>query len=212
MTRTPERLTHDFYTHYDTVDLARALLGKKLVTLSRGVRTSGVIVEVEGYLGKDDPACHAARGMTPRNRVMFASPGHCYVYRIYGMSHCVNVVSDPEGFGSAVLIRAIEPIEGIDVMKRRRAGRVVRDLARGPGRRCQAMGIRTSYSGEHFSESSRIWIEPHREIPHREIATSGRIGISSGSDLPLRFYLKDSPSASGSSRSLRTKDSDDGED
>lgn len=194
------RYARDFYDHYDTVGLARALIGKKLVTQTRGARTSGMIVEVESYLGKDDPACHAARGMTPRNRVMFSSAGHCYVYVIYGIHHCVNIVSELAGSGSGVLIRAIEPLEGIDTMERRRSSRIKRDLARGPGRLCAAMGIHKSHLGQHLSASSRIWLEPYRDVSGDEIATSARIGISSGVDLPLRFYLRGSPYVSGSPR------------
>lgn len=195
------RLPLDFYTHEGTEDLAKSLLGAKLVTVSRGARTSGVIVEVEAYVGVNDPACHAARGPTKRNAVMFRSPGHCYVYLIYGMYHCVNVVSDPEGIGSAVLIRAVHPLEGIDVMRRRR-GRSVRqlDLARGPGRLCEALGISTGMSGEHFADSSRIWIEPHVDVDPSRIGVSGRIGISVGQDMPLRFFVKDNPWVSGKAR------------
>lgn len=194
-------LTEDFYAREETEVLARKLLGGKLVTVSRGARTSGVIVEVEAYLGVDDPACHAARGLTKRNEVMFRSPGHCYVYLIYGMYHCVNVVSDPEGVGSAVLIRAVEPLEGVEVMSRRRGAAVKPlDLARGPGRLCEALGITTALSGEHFANSSRIWIEPHVTFKPSQIEVSGRIGISAGQELPLRFYLKDSPWVSSPKR------------
>lgn len=200
MIRKSDRLRRDFFSQHTTVDLARALIGKKLVTSDRGARTSGIIVEVEGYLGKDDPACHAARGMTPRNQVMFTSAGHCYVYVIYGIHHCVNIVSELAGSGSGVLIRAIEPLEGLDTMERRRSSRIKRDLARGPGRLCEAMGIHKSHLAQHLSTSSRIWLEPYREVLADEIATSGRIGVSSGVDLPLRFYLRGSPYVSGRPR------------
>lgn len=199
-----ERLPHAFYERHKTELLAKTLLGARLVTSIRGVRTSGVIVEVEAYLGFKDPACHAARGLTQRNEVMFRAPGHCYVYLIYGMYHCVNVVSDPEGVGSAVLIRAVEPLEGIDLMGKRRGSSVKRlDLARGPGRLCEALGISTKFSGEHFAESSRIWIEPHTRFKPSQIETSGRIGISAGSELPLRFFIRDNPWVSGGRSSGR---------
>ncbi len=184
--------------------MARALLGKKLVTAVRGRETSGVIVEVEAYLGSNDPGCHTFRGETPRNAMMFKAPGHCYVYLIYGMYHCVNVVSDPVGVGSAVLIRAIEPLEGVDVMRRRRGlGRIVkeRDLARGPGRLCQALGITRAFLGEHFEHSKRIWIEPYRDVSSRDIQVSGRIGLTQGCDLPLRFFIRGSRWVSGPSKS-----------
>jgi DNA-3-methyladenine glycosylase len=204
--RRPQRYAEDFYTSRDTVSLARSLLGARLVSVSRGALTSGMIVEVEAYLGSDDPACHAARGKTPRNEVMFTAGGHCYVYLIYGMYLCMNVVAHPEGVGTGVLLRAVEPLEGVPVMQRRRsAGRTnridLRDLARGPGRLCQALGISRSHGREHFATSSRLWIEPHREVSAREIGTSGRIGISDGAELPLRFYIKDSPWVSGRSSS-----------
>lgn len=192
------RLGSSFYA-LGTEVLARKLIGARLVTVNRGVRTSGMIVEVEAYLGANDPACHAARGMTPRNEVMFRGPGHCYVYLIYGMYHCVNVVSDPEGVGSAVLIRAVEPLEGSEVMRRRRGGERVRalDLARGPGRLCEAFGITKSFSGEHLTESARIWLEQYRSFRNTEIAATGRIGISRGQELPLRFFVRGSPWVSG---------------
>jgi DNA-3-methyladenine glycosylase len=194
-----ERVPGAFFEQ-ETVALARALLGKQLVTSRRGVVTAGTIVEVEAYLGSGDPACHAARGKTPRNAIMFAAPGHCYVYLIYGMYYCVNVVSDPEGVGSAVLVRAVEPTVGLGTMARRRsAGRVPqRNLARGPGRLCQALAIDRSFSGEHFDTSSKIWIAGDaRRVPSSHIETTGRIGISLGSELPLRFSIAGSPWVSG---------------
>lgn len=193
-TRSPNRIAPSLFKR-DTIKVARSLLGSKLVTSYRGVETSGMIVEVEAYLGSEDPACHAARGKTKRNEVMFRAPGHCYVYLIYGMYHCVNVVTDPEGVGSAVLIRAIEPLTGIDAMRRRRGGARVPTslLARGPGRLCEALAITTSLSGHHFQESPRIWLEPHARFSNKEIHASGRIGISAGKELPLRFFVADSP-------------------
>ena len=198
------RLTQSFFER-DTVALSRALLGKKLVTRSRGLVTAGIIVEVEAYLGHSDPACHAARGMTARNGVMFKDAGHCYVYLIYGMYYCVNVVSDREGVGSAVLVRAVEPLEGVSIMERRRGSKVRTpyDLARGPGRLCEALGIATSFSGHHLTASDRIWIEPHSEIAQRSVGVSGRIGISKGAELPLRFFVKNSPWVSGPMRFAR---------
>lgn len=194
------RLSHDFFRDVATERLARRLLGCRLVTNVRGARVSGVIVEVEAYLGVDDPACHAARGMTKRNAVMFKEAGHCYVYLIYGIYHCVNVVSDPGGVGSGVLIRAVAPSEGIEVMKRRRGGANRHDLTRGPGRLCQAFAISRSLCGEHFATSDRIWLEPHAEYPESEVGISGRIGIATGVDLPLRFFIKGNPCVSGKPR------------
>jgi DNA-3-methyladenine glycosylase len=199
MTRS-NRLSQDFFRDVATEKLARKLLGCQLVSKVRGARVSGVIVEVEAYLGADDPACHAARGMTQRNAVMFKEAGHCYVYLIYGMYHCVNVVSDPGGVGSGVLIRAVAPSEGIEVMKRRRGGADYYDLTRGPGRVCQAFAISSSLCGEHFATSDRIWIEPYTEYPDSEVGVSGRIGISTGVDLPLRFFIEGHPCVGGKPR------------
>lgn len=194
---TSGRHTQAFYHGIETEGLARKLLGCQLVTAVRGMRVSGEIVEVEAYLSADDPACHAARGMTKRNSAMFKGAGHCYVYLIYGMYHCVNVVSDPEGAGSGVLIRAVAPGEGIEVMKRRRGLSDLRALARGPGRLCQSFGISSTLSGQHLATSNRIWIEPFREYAPREVGVSGRIGIAAGKELPLRFFVKGSPWVSG---------------
>ncbi len=183
----------------DTVSLAKSLLGKRLVSFADRKLTSGRIVEVEAYLGSNDPACHASRGVTARNEVMFRSAGHCYVYLIYGMYHCVNVVSEGAGVGSAVLIRAVEPVEGLDVMKGRRGrgGQFERDLARGPGRLCQAFGIERGISGQHFVSSPVIWLEDAPQVSEGEISASGRIGISVGADLQLRFFLEGSRFVSG---------------
>ena len=188
---------HEYYAGCRKIDLARSLLGSHLVTEVRGVRPSSIIVEVEAYLGKDDPACQSARGKTKRNEVMFRAAGHCYVYLIYGMYHCVNVVSDAEGIGSAVLIRAVEPREGLEAMQRRRGGARIQDVARGPGRLCKAFGISASFSGEHFAVSPRMWIEPGRSYFRAEIETSVRIGISVGTELPLRFCMRGSSWISG---------------
>ncbi len=192
------RLGDEFFLS-DTVSLARDLLGSLLVTAVSGKRVSGRIVEVEAYLGSGDPACHACRGITKRNEVMFRSPGHCYVYLIYGMYHCVNVVSDPEGVGAAVLIRAVEPREGLEVMARRRgiSQARLRDLARGPGRLCEAFGIKRQISGERFATSRKIWLERGTGVPENKICVTGRIGIRLGAELPLRFFEAGSRFVSG---------------
>jgi DNA-3-methyladenine glycosylase len=194
----PPRLPQSFFERA-TRQVAQSLLGKVLVSLRDGELVAGRIVETEAYLGKDDPACHAARGMTPRNEVMFRSGGYCYVYLIYGMYHCVNVVTERAGFGSAVLIRAVEPLEGLDVMgaRRGRACRRMEDLARGPGRLCQAFAIGRDLSGAHYGDSREIWLEDGQPIRRADIGSSGRIGIREGEDLQLRFYEKSSPFASG---------------
>src|SRR5258706_2613650 len=126
-------LPRDFYMQ-DTVEVARSLLGKVLV---HG-EPAGRIVEVEAYLGEGDAAAHSARGLTPRTRVIFGAPGHAYVYLIYGMYECLNIVAEPEGKAGCVLLRALEPVAGIDVMKQRRSNR---DLCGGPGKLTQALGV-----------------------------------------------------------------------
>ncbi len=175
-----------------TLQVARKLLGAKLVTCVNGVRTSGMIVEVEAYGGLRDEASHAFGGMTGRNEVMFRAAGHCYVYFIYGMYHCVNIVTEDEDVGAAVLVRALEPLEGVDVMARRRGikGANLVPLANGPGKLCAALGINRKFCGEHFGKSSAIWIEPYTRIAASGIAASERVGISKARDLKWRFFVK----------------------
>jgi DNA-3-methyladenine glycosylase len=153
--------------------------------------TAGRIVEVEAYLAADDPACHAARGKTKRNASMFAAPGRAYVYSIHSR-WCFNVVTLPEDVPSAVLIRAIEPLDGLALMHRRRPG-VTRpiDLARGPARLCQALGIDRDLDGHDLTVGRRLWIE-NADVPAAILITP-RIGISSAQDLPLRFLISDCP-------------------
>ena len=148
-----------------------------------------MIVEVEAY-GSNDPACHAFGGPSERNKVMFWDGGFCYVYFIYGAHHCVNVVTDKEGVGSAVLIRALEPVSGIDLMRRRRRGVEDRLLTNGPGKLCQALGIDASLGGENFMDSERIWLMPYRRFRREQVGQSPRIGISKAKTLPWRFFLR----------------------
>lgn len=179
-----------------TVDVAKSLLGMRLSTLSRGKKTSGMIVEVEAYCGDIDAASHAAMGRTPRNEVMFRSGGHCYVYISYGIHHCVNVVTEREGQGTAVLIRAIEPLEGIDVMRKRRQGArrkhpvSVRELTNGPGKLCQAMGIDMTVLGHHLLRSPAISLTRYRTFRNDQIVASRRVGISKAVEFEWRFFVK----------------------
>jgi len=167
-----------------TVDLAKALLGKYLVYGD----LKGKIVETEAYLFHDDPGCHASCGMTPRNEPMFGPPGRTYVYLIYGMYHCLNVVSGKIGEGEAVLIRALQPIEGIKLMQERRKTVKIENLCSGPGKLTQAFGITKEHNNLSLL-SGELRILDSREKP--EIQTSFRIGLSAGGDLPLRFFVKD---------------------
>ncbi len=186
------------------VEVARALLGKKLVRETADGVTAGRIVETEAYLAYDDPACHAFRGRTKRNASMFAPAGHAYVYAIHSR-WCLNIVTEPEGVPSAVLVRALEPLAGVELMRKRRMARPVRVkrapsqrdmpdryLARGPGRLCEALAIDRTLDGWDLTIGRQLWIEDFADPP-AEIMTTTRIGVTSGHDLPLRFYLGGSP-------------------
>jgi DNA-3-methyladenine glycosylase len=177
-------LPRDFYAR-PTIDVAKDLLGKVL----RHGATSGIIVETEAYLGGDDLASHSARGVTDRTRVIFGPPGHAYVYLIYGMYECLNIVAEPKGVAGCVLIRALEPVSGIDEMHRRRpAAKKLRDLASGPGKLTLAMGITRELNGADLTKRPLTVHEPRTPTPIR-IETSCRIGIRECADWPLRFTI-----------------------
>lgn len=158
-------------------------------------RTAGRIVETEAYLF-DDPASHSFRGPSSRNASMFLGPFHAYVYKIYGTSFCVNVTSETEGHGAAVLIRALEPLEGLRLMELRRHTTRVRDLARGPGRLCEALAIDREADGIHLLRDRALWLGVCKGAA-APIGVSRRIGISKAADLPLRFYVRGSTFVSG---------------
>jgi len=168
-----------------TVDLAKALLGKYLVYKD----LKGIIVETEAYLYRDDPGCHASRGITARNAPMFGPAGRVYVYLIYGMYHCLNIVSGKEGEGEAVLIRALEPVQGIETMQRRRKTKKAENLCNGPGKLTQAFGITKKHNNTSLIDSP-LQICDSRKKP--EICTSTRIGLTAGKELELRFFIKGS--------------------
>lgn len=176
-------LRREFYLQ-DTVDVARGLLGKVLVhKIAEGI-LAGRIVETEAYL-MDDPACHASRGITPRNAPMFGPPGHAYIYFTYGMHFCMNAVTAPEGVGEAVLIRAVQPLLGIDFMMERRGTRVITNLASGPGKLCQAFGLGREQGGLDLTEGPLV-IEEGEDVT--EIITTTRVGIRLAAEKPWRFY------------------------
>jgi DNA-3-methyladenine glycosylase len=189
------RLDRAFYAQ-PTLRLAKSLLGKHLVHDSEAGRISGWIVEVEAYLYRNDPACHAARGMTNKNRSMFAQPGTLYVYCIHSC-WCMNVVSEIEGRGAAVLIRAIEPIEGIEAMMRHRgiADRVA--LTSGPGKLCEALGLHRLHDGIDLVAHDSLWIEQPAASPRFRMARSTRIGIRQGTELLYRYFVDGNRFVSG---------------
>ena len=178
-------LKRGFYAR-PTTEVARALLGKILV---HG-ETAGKIVETEAYLGGDDRAAHSARGITDRTRVIFGPPGHAYVYFIYGMHECLNLVAEPAGKPGCVLIRALEPVAGVDLMARRRpAAHSLRELTSGPGRLTQAMGITRAQNGVDVTRGPlTVRTAPGGE--RFEIEITPRIGIRHCADWPLRYCIK----------------------
>jgi DNA-3-methyladenine glycosylase len=177
-------LPRKFYLR-NTVEVAKDLLGKVL----RHGDTAGVIVETEAYLGGDDLASHSARGITDRTRVIFGPPGHAYVYLIYGVYQCLNLVAEPEGKPGCVLLRALEPIDGIELMQiRRPRARRIEDLASGPGKLTLALGIDRKLNGSDVTRGP-ITVHERKNAPSIEIVTTPRIGITHCADLPLRFHV-----------------------
>jgi DNA-3-methyladenine glycosylase len=200
------KVPRSFYDR-PTLDVTRDLLGKVLVHDRRGIRTAGIIVEVEAYIGESDPACHAAPGPTRRNEPLYGPPGHAYVYLNYGIHCLVNVVAEPAGSPAAVLIRALDPLDGIPVMRRRRA-RAMKgrrrppdpsalpqsELCRGPGNLTMAMGI-TLAENRLDLLGSRLFVED-RGIGVGAVVWGPRVGIKVGTDRPWRAYAAHSPAVS----------------
>jgi DNA-3-methyladenine glycosylase len=179
----------------DTTQLARFLIGKLVVRRLDGGAAGGRIVETEAYdIG--DPAGHAYRGMTPRIRALFLERGHAYVYLAYGVSFMLNVSSEASGVGAGVLIRAIEPTFGVAIMQRNRGTEQVRDLARGPGRLCAALGIDRRLDGIDLCQDGPLWLGSDDRAPN-DIGQSKRIGITRAADSPLRFYIRNNRFVSG---------------
>ena len=178
-----------------TEALARVLIGMVLVRDSVDGRTAGRIVETEAYV-VGDPASHAYTGLRQRNASMFLEPFHAYVYLIYGTSYCFNVTSETRGEGAAVLIRALEPLDGIEIMKRRRRTDGLRDLCRGPGRLAQALDIDRSLDGRHLLTDDALWLAGGHRKPG-PIGVSRRIGVTRAAHRRLRFYERGNPFVSG---------------
>lgn len=185
-------LSRNFYER-DTVKVARALLGKKLVRRINSVLLSGMIVETEAYCGTEDSACHAHRGQTPRNTIMFGPPGHAYVYFTYGMHYMLNLVTEKEGNPCAVLIRAVWPLAGIEEMEARR-GRKGKELANGPAKLCQALGINKSLNGWDLTCGRELWVEDYETVSEKMITSAPRVGIDYAQkehrEAPWRFLVK----------------------
>jgi len=177
----------------DVVDVARDLLGKLLVREVEGKRLVGRIVEVEAYRGRDDPASHAYRGRTKRNEVMFGKPGLAYIYLAYGVNWCLNITSEPEGEPAAVLIRAVEPLEGIEEMMANRQVSNLKNLTNGPGKLTKAFKIDRSLNGWDVTKGEILYIVYPDEEEEFEIGVSARIGIKFGLDKPWRFFIKNNP-------------------
>jgi DNA-3-methyladenine glycosylase len=188
----------------DTVAVARELLGKLLLSRVGDAVTGGRIVETEAYLGSHDPGSHAAtRGVTKRNAAMYGPPGRAYVYFTYGNHHMLNLVTEHDGTAGAVLIRAIEPMYGVDEMLRRRAPRAVAastrplrvvDIANGPGKVAAALGIDLTANGAELGNATlTVYDAP---TPHERVISSGRVGLTAGHELELRFYLEGDPNVS----------------
>jgi DNA-3-methyladenine glycosylase len=191
--RTPGRapLSRAFFAR-DTEIVARELLGAVLECHTPDGIASGRIVETEAYVGEHDPACHAAVGRTARTAPLYGAPGMSYVYFIYGMYWCFNAVTRPLGAPSAVLVRALEPLEGVELMRRRRpkARRDV-DLTNGPGKLCLALGIDGSYNQRSLARPP-ILIRQGSPVPDERVVVTPRIGISAAEDWPLRWIVGDS--------------------
>ncbi len=185
------KLSRSFYEQ-STLDVARQLLGKYLVRQHGDGTTVGRIVETEAYVGPEDKACHASRGRTPRTEVMFGRAGHAYVYLVYGMYDCLNLVTESVDYPAAVLIRAVEPVTGIELMKSRRRTEKLHDLASGPGKLCQAFAINRTLNDDDLC-GKVLYLEDRGEAVS-QVVTTPRIGVDYAGlwkDKPWRFLIKD---------------------
>lgn len=194
------KLSNDFYLRENTLEIARDLLGKLLVVPTEtGKRVSGMIVETEAYLGEMDKGAHSYGGRrTARNEITYAEGGHIYVFFIYGMYHQLNFVTGPAEHPHVCLLRAVEPVEGIEIMRQRRGKMPDKNLTSGPGKLCIAFGIDRRYNGEDLL-GERMWVEEYKNFALDEITTGKRIGIDYAeefTDMPWRFWVKGNPNVS----------------
>ena len=187
-----DRLKRNFFTR-DTLTVANELLGKKLVRKFNGKLLTGMIVETEAYLGTSDTACHAHKGKTLRNSVMFGKPGIVYIYFVYGMHYMLNIVTETEGNPCAVLLRAIVPLEGKQQMQKLR-GRGGKDMTNGPAKLCQAMAVDKTLNGLDLTLGEILWIENYKTISEQFVSAGPRIGIDfaelNDRLAPLRIWIK----------------------
>ncbi len=192
-----KKLPRSFYLR-PTIRVARDMLGKYLVRDLRGTKLTGKIVEVEAYLGEKDPASHAYRGKTKRNEVMFLEGGHLYVYFTYGMHFCSNVVTEGDGLARAVLLRALEPIEGLEIMAAHRGlhdpgndltPAAIRNLTNGPAKLCEALAIARGQNGTDLL-GDEIYLAEGAKIRPAQITSTSRIGITDGKEKKWRFFVK----------------------
>ena len=188
------RVNRSFFER-PTLQVARDLLGTRLVRLQDGIRLAGIIVETEAYRGQNDLGCHARAGLTPRTRVMFGPPGHAYIYFTYGMHWMLNFVTEDQGFPAAVLIRALHPLQGLEVIAARRNGQPPARWTDGPAKICQALNIDGSLNGVDLCASpAALFIEAGPPIPDSAVTTGPRVGLSSVPEpwksIPWRFFVK----------------------
>lgn len=184
------KLQREFYER-PTLQVAKDILGKFLVYDHAQGKISARIVEVEAYIGQNDPACHAARGMTKRNAVMFGDAGFSYIYFVYGMHHCLNFVTESKSKPAAILIRAAEVDEGIEIMQFNSPSGKPRDLLRGPGRLCRSFGLTVKQSGLDLTKNT-LYLERRESDKKIKIGRTTRVGINVGTDKLWRFYDKES--------------------
>lgn len=191
----------------DPVDLAHVLLGSVLESTGPGGTVRARLVEVEAYRGEDDPASHCYRGRTARNTVMWGPAGHLYVYFVYGMHFCANVVGREDGEAGAVLLRAAEVIEGTELARsRRKAARKDAELGRGPARLTSALGIGPQHNGADLVDpDSPVRLLTGEEIPAGRVSSGPRVGVAAGMDTPWRFWISDSPAVSAYRRGGRVR-------